>query len=511
MSNEKAAGLRYASEVVRRGEEATAQFTRATLMLNEDHFAPCSPQEVDLMRQIDIGSSYIQMVGRISNGTLECTSLGTVKPIAVGPPTLVTDNGVSEWMNFKLGPLRLDRLDLLEYRGVGILADTSLMVDQETEKGASLASIVPSTGGRLRPVEPKASFHANWLTPIGRGQSISFFDSGYVVSQVRSKTCDIEAISVLPVSNGYGLIKRFAMAFVPIGLLCGLALAWAVRLILRIRSSLPGLIRVAIRDRNFYVVYQPVVELSTRRVVGAEALVRWKRGNTVIGPDSFIKLAEESGVISLITKNVMDIVSEDLPKLLRLDPNFHVAVNMSATDLRDDATKDRVMELLRNSGASSRNLVIEATEHGLVGGPDSSRVIRGLRDEGIFVAIDDFGTGYSSLSCLQSLGLDLLKIDKAFVDSIGTDGATSGVVAHIIEMARTLHLRTVAEGVETEAQVDFLLRRNVDYAQGWLFGKPMSLDALCDRLCGVVAVEQEETAELFPAQAGVFGVGATWR
>jgi sensor c-di-GMP phosphodiesterase-like protein len=504
MANEKADGLRYASEVVRRGEEAAAQFSRATRLLNGDHFAPCSPEEIDLMRQISIGSSHIQMVGRVSGRTLECTSLGTVKPIAVGPPTLVTENGVSEWMDFKLGPLRLDRLDMLEYHGVGILADTSLLTDQEMEKDVRLALIVPSSGGQL--VEPKSSFHSNWLNPIGRGQSVSFFDSGYVVSQVRSKTRDLEAISVMPVSNGYGRVKRFAMVFVPIGLLCGGALAWAVRRILQIRSSLPGLIRAAVRDHNFYVVYQPVVELSTRRVVGAEALVRWKRGKTVISPDRFIKLAEDSGVISLITRDVMDIVSRDLPRLLRLDPDFHVAVNLSATDLKDDATKDGVMELLRKSGALPQNVVVEATEHGLVGGPDSTRVIRSLRDEGIRVAIDDFGTGYSSLSCLQSLGLDLLKIDKSFVDSIESDGPTSGVVLHIIEMAQSLDLRTVAEGVETEAQAEFLLRRNVDYAQGWLFGKPMSIDLLCDRLCGGLAVEREETA-----QAGEFQPVATWR
>ncbi len=317
MANEKADDLRYATEVVRRGEEAGAQFYRAVQLLNNDHFAPCSPQEIDLMRQIDTGSSYIQMVGRVSGETLECTSLGTVKPIALGAPTLVTENGVSEWIDFKLGSLHLDRLDMLVYHGIGIVADTSLLTDQETEKGVSLASIVPSTGGRLRPVEPKISFHSNWLNPIGRGQSISFFDSGYVISQVRSNKYDIEAISVLPIRNGYGHVKRFAMIFVPIGLLCGGALAWAVRRILQIRSSLPGLIRAAARDHNFYVVYQPVVELATRRVVGAEALVRWRRGRTVIGPDSFIKLAEDSGVISLITKNVMDIVFVQICRALR--------------------------------------------------------------------------------------------------------------------------------------------------------------------------------------------------
>jgi sensor c-di-GMP phosphodiesterase-like protein len=216
--------------------------------------------------------------------------------------------------------------------------------------------------------------------------------------------------------------------------------------------------------------------------VGAEALVRWKRGNTVISPASFIPLAEESGVISLITENVMDIVSRDLPRLVELDPKFRVAINFSATDLKSDLTIDKLMGLLRKSGASSQNLIVEATEHGLISGPETCKVVATIREAGFRVAIDDFGTGYSSLSCLQSLGLDFLKIDKSFVDNIGTDGVTSEVVLHIIEIARSLRLRIVAEGVETEAQAAFLKKRNVEFAQGWLFGRPMTIDSICSRI-----------------------------
>ncbi len=485
---EKAQGLNYASEVVRRGEEAGAQFYRAAQLLNGDHLARCSPQEIDLMRQIDVGSSYIQMVGRISGDTLECTSLGTMKPIAVGQPLLVTENGVREWPDFKLGPTHFDRLDMLDYKGVAILVDSNHLVDEGTEPDVSAALTVPSTGSRLRLVEPKGDFHSNWSNPIGRGQSVSFIDGNYVVSQVRSKTRDIQATSVMPITHDYGHIKRFAITFVPIGLLCGVVFGWAAMQFARARSSLPGLIRVAARHRDFYVEYQPIVELATRRVVGAEALVRWKRGGAVIDPASFIKLAEDSGVAPLITKNVMDIVARDLPKLLQLEPDFRVAVNLSATDLKSDATKERALDLLRKSGASPRNLVLEATEHGLIGGPDSCRVIEGLRKEGIRVAIDDFGTGYSSLSCLQTMGLDYLKIDKSFVDTVGTDGVSSGVAVHIIDLARSLRLRTVAEGVETETQAEFLLRHNVDYAQGWLFGKPMDVHSLCHLLSPAAAV-----------------------
>lgn len=485
VASEKADCQRYAAEVVRRGDQTAQQFGLAIRLLQQGHKTPCSIEDINLMRAIDVGSSYIQMVGRISGNALECTSLGTMNPVSVGQPTLTTQNGVREWMDFKFGPVRLenpDSLDLLESQGVAVVVDTRLLVDQAQAEDVNLALMVPSSAQRLMLVKPSGDFHPNWLNPLPRGESRSFTDGEFVVSQVRSRSYDFQAIAVRPLHHGYLRVRRFALIFVPIGLICGVALGWAVLQIARIRSSFPGLIRTAARNQDFYVEYQPVVELPTRRIVGAEALVRWRRGDTVINPASFIQLAEDSGVISLITDCVLETVARDFPGLLRLNPEFCIAVNLSATDLKDTKTPGKLAEMLRKAGATPRNLVVEATEHGLITERDSSSVIEAIRTSGIPVAIDDFGTGYSSLSYLQKLSIDFLKIDKAFVDTIGTDGPTSQVVLHIIDIAHSLRLQTVAEGVETEAQADFLLRRNVDLAQGWLFGKPMSIDKLVAEL-----------------------------
>jgi sensor c-di-GMP phosphodiesterase-like protein len=496
IADEKEQNQRYASEVMRRADETAQQFGRATALLEHDHFARCSPQEIELMREIDVGSSFIQMVARISGNTIECTSLGTVTPIDAGRPTLITDNGVNERLDFKWGPQQLDRLDLIDQNGVAILVDARLLIDMALEgDDVGLAVTVPSSQGHQRLVEPKGTFNSNWFNPVDRGQTISSVEGQFIVSHVRSKTFDLEVISVTPLHYAYHRVRQFAVVFVPVGLVCGIGLSLVVMQIARTRSSLRGLLRAAARNKDFYVEYQPVVDLSTRHILGAEALVRWKRGDTVISPASFIQLAEESGVISLITQNVMDIVARDLPRLMKLNPEFHVAINLSATDLKSRATIDRLIELLRRSGASPRNLLVEATEHGLVTGPESREVMAGIRDLGICIALDDFGTGYSSLLSLQSLGLDQLKIDKAFVDTIGTDGATSHVVQHIIEMARSLNLQTVAEGVETEQQAAFLKIRKVAMAQGWLFGKPMSINSLCEKvISGKNQIDQAKPA-----------------
>ncbi len=131
---------------------------------------------------------------------------------------------------------------------------------------------------------------------------------------------------------------------------------------------------------------------------------------------------------------------------------------------------------LARTGARSSNLFIEITERGFLDIESARTVITALRLRGIQVGIDDFGTGYSSLSYLETLDLDFLKIDRSFVEAIGTKAPTSQVVGHIIAMARTMGLRMVAEGVERDAQTDFLLGHQVENAQGWAFGKPMRFD-----------------------------------
>jgi sensor c-di-GMP phosphodiesterase-like protein len=190
------------------------------------------------------------------------------------------------------------------------------------------------------------------------------------------------------------------------------------------------------------------------------------------------------------------MVAKDLPQLIQLDSDFKVAINLSAQDVSSEGTVDVLQRLLQTSGAHSSNLEVEATERGFLQGVEARKILARIRKMGIGVSIDDFGTGYSSLSCLQTLGLDTLKIDKAFVDTIGTDGATSQVVLHIIEMAHSLNLDMVAEGVETEAQALFLRERSVRYAQGWLFGKPMPVGILCELLAARLASTPESAAAL---------------
>jgi sensor c-di-GMP phosphodiesterase-like protein len=176
----------------------------------------------------------------------------------------------------------------------------------------------------------------------------------------------------------------------------------------------------------------------------------------------------------------MDTVERDAPELVGLHPGFHVAINCSAADLESQEFAARVADLIRVPGLAPKNIVIEATERRLFNTELVRSNVAAVRRIGVPVAIDDFGTGYSSLSYLELFRTDFLKIDQSFIRTVGTDAVTSQVVPHIIEMAKSLGMQLIAEGVETEAQARYLRERGVQYAQGWLFARPMSASELAE-------------------------------
>jgi sensor c-di-GMP phosphodiesterase-like protein len=470
----------HASILVRRGEEADNQLKSARSLLTTVHLPPCSAEELALMQQLAVTSKNIQAVGRISGNQLICSSLGTAAPIDIGPPDLYTENLAEERFNVWVFTGQVHPLFVISEGGFAFIVDSALLEDLP-DRGPDLTVgiFVPSQPQHDPISNSNGVIQASWLKTIPKGTSTSFVDDGYVVSVVRAQQADFAAVAAYPSSIVWQQLRPFAFIFIAFGLLCTGGLTWAVAHISRLRQSLPSALRRAAKHKEFFVEYQPIVDLATLRWVGAEALVRWRRGGRVVRPDEFIPDAEESGVITLITACVADIVAKDLSTLLKFDTNFFVAINLSGPDLLTADTVNLLRQVITTSHARPCNLHVEATERCFLQADHSRWMIALIRSMGMPVAIDDFGTGYSSLSCLQTLGLDALKIDKTFVETIGTDGATSQVVPHIIEMAHSLELTMIAEGIESPAQVEFLRKRGVRFAQGWLFGKPMDLASLC--------------------------------
>jgi sensor c-di-GMP phosphodiesterase-like protein len=473
----------YAQGALHHAENTAREQTHASVQLEKAHLPPCSPQEIALMRQIDVTSDYLQAVGRVSGNQLICSTLGNNRPLDLGPVSFSFKGGTTMRTNVRLPLAGGQPLMVAERHGFASFIGPSVPIDIPNPRGVSIGLFSTSTGQQVAasgPVPPR------WRTAAPSALNADFVDGRFLVSVIRSSRFDIEVVAAAPRGIVDSMVKRYALFLVPIGVLCGLALAWAVWYLSRIPLSMPGLLRAAVRRNEFFVEYQPVVDLRSHRWVGAEALVRWRRGREIVRPDVFISIAEESGVISLITERVLRHVAVDLRAMRRVYPDFCVGVNLSARDLRSPAILDLLRRTLETSGASPSNLVIEISERGLLEDESSIGLIGAIRNLGIKLAIDDFGTGYSSLSRLGGLNVTHLKIDKSFVEAIGTDSPTKQVVPLVIQMAHTLNLQIVAEGVETEEQADFLAARGVALAQGWLFARPMSLQAILKRMNSAV-------------------------
>jgi diguanylate cyclase (GGDEF)-like protein len=236
-------------------------------------------------------------------------------------------------------------------------------------------------------------------------------------------------------------------------------------------------------DRGeFTVVYQPLVDLRTGRPTGAEALVRWQHPDGVRPPDSFIPLAEETGLITEIGNFVLREACRQAARWVGAcgDPiPLFVTVNLSARQVVDPRIVDQVGRALAEAHLDPAQLVVEITETVLMQDRDAAaRNLRGLKGLGVRIAIDDFGTGYSSLAYLCRFPLDMLKVPREFVDGLGRDANADVVTRAVVELAGALGLLTVAEGIETADQRERVSELGCDLAQGYLFSRPVAAETV---------------------------------
>jgi diguanylate cyclase (GGDEF)-like protein len=243
------------------------------------------------------------------------------------------------------------------------------------------------------------------------------------------------------------------------------------------RLGLERDLRSAVDHGEFRVHYQPVVDLATGRVEGAEALVRWQApSGELVVPGAFLAVAEESGLMPEIGSVVLTGAAHRLASWA--NGSALVAVNLSPRELMDPALLARIDGVLEATGADPRRLCIEITEHALIDPDTSQRVLQALKDRGVRLSIDDFGTGYSSLNYLKRFPFDILKIDRSFVDGLGADAHDAAIVQAIVVLAHALELVVVAEGVETAPQAQYLRELGCDLCQGFYFARPGPADVL---------------------------------
>ncbi|WP_165218388.1 putative bifunctional diguanylate cyclase/phosphodiesterase [Affinirhizobium pseudoryzae] len=333
------------------------------------------------------------------------------------------------------------------------------------------------------------SIHMN-LLPVAAAALLAFSSEGFylrlflpITSLVVFVAFQVELIPALQMDDLTGVSAGWpgvwANNITGIGSTC-VAIA-IMQANMTLRRSLEGELRQAVARGEFHLHYQPQMD-HTARMIGAEALLRWRhptRGH--VSPGEFIPLAEETGLIIPIGEWVLRTACAQLQVWAKDPATAHltIAVNVSASQFRQPDFVEQVRSILALSGAPASRLKLELTESALA--DDVATVVAkmtALKGTGISWSLDDFGTGYSSLSSLKRLPLDQLKIDQSFVRDLQTDPRNMPIVEAILHLSETLHLVVIAEGVETEAQLAALTSAGCRYFQGFYFSRPLPIAEL---------------------------------
>ncbi|TVL21164.1 diguanylate phosphodiesterase [Shewanella xiamenensis] len=258
-----------------------------------------------------------------------------------------------------------------------------------------------------------------------------------------------------------------------IGIILGTLLTAVFWLRRSYRCSLKGMLQTGLTKKEFVPFYQPVIDSRTHQIVGFEALLRWQRGSELIQPGAFINYAEEQGLILPMTEQLLEQVLSDL---LTLSPEQWVSVNLVAVHIEQPVLRSL---LLKYHKPSPERLTFELTERKpILNLKAATEEINKLQQMGYHFKLDDFGAGYGGFAYLQSLGIRQIKIDKMFVDTIGTNDLKRSILDAILAFGRESGMEMIAEGVETQQQVDYLRHHGVYLIQGYVYAKPMPMNKL---------------------------------
>ena len=437
--------------------------------LAEQGVASCGPADLEKLRRTSFLTSPAKEFSVIGpDGQTVCTDLG----ISLGARTLVS------------APSRAAPGEtLIEVVRLGDRAANYLRVRRFGAGGSSLAALVPAdmliplTSTRGGPFGAFAQVFTREGLLIGEGGTMLPADAKpdqQVSGTAHSDRFGIAVTVTIPRAAvepkdlpAIGLIVNLVVLFAV------LSLAW---LMVRRRGGDPlGEIRRALDAREFVPYYQPIVDIASGKLLGAEVLARWRKPDgSLVLPGAFIPLAERGGLMVAMTEALMRRVCVEVGAAYAQRPQLKVAFNLTARHFADDAIVSDVRAIFVHSPVRLSQVTLELTEREPIEDVTTTRrVIAALQGLGCQVALDDVGTGHSGLSSILKLGVDVIKIDKMFIDSLGSDRNSATIVTTMVELARNMRMEVVAEGVESFEQVADLRARGIRAAQGYVFAPPL--------------------------------------
>ncbi|ALR77421.1 cyclic di-GMP phosphodiesterase [[Enterobacter] lignolyticus] len=322
------------------------------------------------------------------------------------------------------------------------------------------------------------------ISLVANGTAISTYSTRPVdVKTLRTSPVRSAQVSGIPLTlNVYGdewSIDNIQYALL-LGAVCGLLAGLLCYYVLTVRLRPGKEITLAIKRGQFYVVYQPVVESETMKIRGVEVLMRWNHPTAgEIPPDAFINFAEAQQLIVPLTRHLFELIARDAPALKKmLPPGAKLGINIAPAHLHAESFQQDLRDFSAMLPANYFQLVLEITERDMLNQHLAMKLFEWMHHEGYEIAIDDFGTGHSALIYLERYAFDYIKIDRGFINAIGTETVTSPVLDAVLTLARRMKLVTVAEGVETPEQAAWLREHGVNFLQGYWISRPLTLEKL---------------------------------
>jgi len=470
------------AEVARRAGETRSQVVGAFEELKKDKIE-CDSPGLAKMQGIAINSTYLQGVGVYQDGNIVCSSFGTLgHAISLGEAQIRTATGIQVWADLKLPFTDKQTFNVFERDGYIAIVHPGQIIDITAREDVSLAVMISSPKLMFR---SKGFIQPEWIHSYQPNSTETVEAGPYLVSYHAVPNHSITGVAASNLSSVWAHFIEFAKFLLPIGLVASLLLFLGTVMLLKRQASLKTRLITAIKNKELFLLYQPIFNIQNNQCIGAEALLRWKhQDGSADEPLLFIPAIEKHGLMQMVTQFVMHEAAHDMQPLLKQHPSFRLSINFSPTDLEDAGAALEIPRMIKTMGSSPRNLVIEVTERSVLDTEKTRRIIEEIRQSGVSIFIDDFGTGYSNLATLQSIHLDGLKMDRIFTESIDTTSPTQTVARLIIQLAQDLNLNLIAEGVESQSQLDYLRAQGVKYAQGFLLGVPMTADALKSMLDG---------------------------
>lgn len=481
----------FAGQVLERDDELGAEVLQVLTQAQASPFAPCSEQDIILLRRLTFGARFLKDVGRLQGNAFVCSATTGKLPAAI--PMLKPDVTLrSGYTIFHNHPLQVPAGALAEI-AVGGTADVVLSPDifadfaqqpfrfaigfpdwrtksHSSAGNANGARHLMLTGADDTAGLPPGVVGAAGVLRIGDTLYRSRCSSRYAV-------CAVASIAVPEIWN---LHRPLLLGYTATGALAGISCAVGILLIGNNRRSHTNQLRRAILMGQLSVVYQPIVELGSRRIVGAEALARWTdEDGESIRPETIIALAEAEGFVSDITRFVLTRALEEIRPIQENQPDFRISINLAPSDLADPRLLLLLDERLGSGPVTAANVAFELPERATSVREVAVASIRRLRDRGHAIFIDDFGTGYSNLAYLTELNVDGIKINRSFIATIGTESVTASIVPQILAVAKALSLSVVVQGIEREDQAAYFAADAARIlGQGWFFGLPVPAQGL---------------------------------